>query len=256
MMFSQSKYYVDNLAENIKCGKRNRVRNGYWPSSAPMGYVNNKGSRTMEIDPARAPMVREMFELYSTGNYTFKELLARMLRNGFQGLRGRTLSEARVQHALQNPFYYGVMRFRGEYFDGKHTPLISQRLFDRCQEVMKDRGRVKAPEIKRFEWSGSCAAASAGAASLPKSRRATATTAAPRSGAAARRATCVVTVSFLKHAKHSGTRESQTSLPSASRTNSDYKFKASQTKLELNVKAPGGDRRQREPYHSIGGTLS
>jgi len=41
--FSQSKYYVDNLSENIKRGHRNKVKDGIWPQMSPLGYVNVKG---------------------------------------------------------------------------------------------------------------------------------------------------------------------------------------------------------------------
>ena len=41
--FSQSKYYVDNLSENIKRGHRNKVKEGIWPQMSPLGYVNVKG---------------------------------------------------------------------------------------------------------------------------------------------------------------------------------------------------------------------
>ena len=35
--FCQSKYYVDNLSENIRRGIRQKLRNGVWPSRAPIG---------------------------------------------------------------------------------------------------------------------------------------------------------------------------------------------------------------------------
>jgi len=154
MMFSQSKYYVDNLAENIRRGKRNRIKNGYWPSSAPMGYINDRGSRTLSIDPINGPLVQEMFRLYATGEYTFRQLYERLVGRGFRPVRGGGLSQTRIQHALRNPFYYGVLRFHGEFYEGKHPPLISQELFDQCRQVMVDRGRHKKPKIERFTWSG------------------------------------------------------------------------------------------------------
>ncbi len=40
--FGQSKYYVDNLSENIKRGHRQKLKNGLWPQMAPLGYLNNK----------------------------------------------------------------------------------------------------------------------------------------------------------------------------------------------------------------------
>src|SRR5205085_9699990 len=59
IMFGYSKYYVDSLSENIKRGQRQRIRNGYWPKPAPLGYVNNPLTRIIEPDPVRAPLVRK-----------------------------------------------------------------------------------------------------------------------------------------------------------------------------------------------------
>jgi site-specific DNA recombinase len=41
MAFGQSKYYVDSLSENTKRGLRQKVRNGDYPSQAPVGYIND-----------------------------------------------------------------------------------------------------------------------------------------------------------------------------------------------------------------------
>src|SRR5206468_723392 len=35
LMLSQSKYYIDNLSENIRRGQRQKVKNGIWPMVAP-----------------------------------------------------------------------------------------------------------------------------------------------------------------------------------------------------------------------------
>lgn len=37
--FGQSKYYIDNLSENVKRGLRQKLRRGEWPGWAPTGYV-------------------------------------------------------------------------------------------------------------------------------------------------------------------------------------------------------------------------
>ncbi len=58
IMFGQSKYYVDNLSENIKRGQRQKLRNGIWPLLAPVGYLNDSSTKTIYPDPHRAPLVR------------------------------------------------------------------------------------------------------------------------------------------------------------------------------------------------------
>src|SRR3989344_8238451 len=40
--FVQSKYYVDNLSENVKRGLRQKVRRGEQSGQAPTGYLNDK----------------------------------------------------------------------------------------------------------------------------------------------------------------------------------------------------------------------
>ena len=45
--FGQSKYYVDNLSENIRRGFRQKLRNGIWPCCAPLGYLNDKNTKTI-----------------------------------------------------------------------------------------------------------------------------------------------------------------------------------------------------------------
>lgn len=46
--FGQSKYYSDNLVENINRGIRQKLRRGEWLTRAPFGYVNNFKTRTIE----------------------------------------------------------------------------------------------------------------------------------------------------------------------------------------------------------------
>ena len=47
--FGQSKYYVDNLSENIKRGVRQKLRSGIWPAKAPLGYINDKNARCIAV---------------------------------------------------------------------------------------------------------------------------------------------------------------------------------------------------------------
>ena len=152
--FGQSKYYVDNLRENVKRGLRQKIRNGVWPSWAPVGYLNNAKTRGIDVDTEKAQKVRKLFEMYATGSYTFLSLANWCKENGLRGNLGKEISVSNVQHLLQNPFYFGLMRYRGEIFEGAHEPLISKKLFDKCQEVMAKRGRVQEVKKHNFAFLG------------------------------------------------------------------------------------------------------
>jgi DNA invertase Pin-like site-specific DNA recombinase len=147
MMFGMSKYYVDNLSENIRRGQRQKVKNGIWPMVAPAGYVNDKASRTIVPHPERGPLIRKAFELYATGAYPLDRLTATMTELGMTNGTGtkfkdKPLSRTQYSRLLQNPIYYGTFSYRGEHFEGKHEPLITKALFDQCQEVIHGKSRL------------------------------------------------------------------------------------------------------------------
>jgi site-specific DNA recombinase len=152
--FSQSKYYVDNLSENIKRGIRQKLRNGIWPNRPPVGYFNDRNNRCIAVQPEKAALVRKAFELYATGEYPLHEVRRRMEEVGFTSSTNRRLSISDYQWTFQNPFFYGVMEFNGELYEGKHQPIISKRLFDRVQEVMAQKSKPKTPQLKPYLYRG------------------------------------------------------------------------------------------------------
>ena len=148
--FGQSKYYIDNLSENIKRGHRAKLRKGIWPSFAPLGYSNNHKTRDVDIDTEKAPLVRKGFELYATGKYTLKQIAKFLKDLGLRSYKGNVLAVSCIQRILKSTFYYGIFEFNGETYQGSHEPLISKKLFDKCQEVMKDRGHIMTRKSENF----------------------------------------------------------------------------------------------------------
>ena len=153
--FGQSKYYVDNLSENIKRGHRQKLKQGLWPQMAPLGYLNNRETKQIYVDKEKAPLIKKTFEAYASGNYTLKNLRKIINGLGLLGRRGGLLSTSNFQYLLQNPFYYGVIRYNGELYEGKHEPIITKKLFDQVQEVMKRKSKPqKADKMKFFLYRG------------------------------------------------------------------------------------------------------
>ncbi|MBI2047741.1 MAG: recombinase family protein [Parcubacteria group bacterium] len=152
--FGQSKYFVDNLRENVKRGLRQKIRNGTWPGWAPVGYLNNPKTRGIDVDSEKSPKVKKLFEMYATGSYTLHSLANWCKENGLRGNLGKTLVIANIQKNLQNVFYLGLMKWKGEIFEGQHEPLISKKLFDKCQEVMSKRGKVQEVRKHHFAFLG------------------------------------------------------------------------------------------------------
>ena len=150
--FSQSKYYVDNLSENIKRGHRNKVKDGIWPQMSPLGYVNK--NKQIVPDENIAPLIKKTFEAYSTGNFTLRELRDKFNALGLKRKSGKELAVSNYQKLLKNPIYTGLMRYNGEIFEGKHEPIISKKLFDSVQEVMSRKSKPHSKGLKPYIYRG------------------------------------------------------------------------------------------------------
>ena len=102
--------YIRNLREETKKGIRGRLKQGLYPFSAPLGYVNNGGGKLKTLDPIRAPLVRELFEHYLTGNFSIRSLHEAMVERGLTTRGNHPISKRTVEDVLRNPFYCGLMR--------------------------------------------------------------------------------------------------------------------------------------------------
>ncbi|MBI3232248.1 MAG: recombinase family protein [Candidatus Doudnabacteria bacterium] len=152
--FGQSKYYIDNLSENVKRGLRQKVRKGEFPGPAPIGYLNDLVTHKIVKDNTKIRLVAKMFKLYSTGSYSLKGLREEIFALGLVGKSGKKISNSNVQHILSSPFYYGAFKFNGELFQGRHEPAVSKKLFDRCQEILSDKSRPKSKHKKEYAFRG------------------------------------------------------------------------------------------------------
>jgi len=141
--FGQSKYYIDNLAENTKRGLRQKVRRGEFPGLAPVGYINDVRIHTIIIDKRRAPIIKQAFELYAGGNSRLQDISGFLADRGIKTRSCKHLTKDMIKKILTNPIYYGHFKYAGEVHEGKHTPIISKKLFDTVQATLEQRGHQR-----------------------------------------------------------------------------------------------------------------
>ena len=139
--FGQSKYYVDSLAENTKRGLRQKVRRGEYPGLAPVGYINDVRTKSIVVDKKRSVIIRKAFTLYAKNSSRLEDISNFLAQSGIHSRNGKRLHRDRITFILSNPFYYGHFRYGGEIHEGKHQPVVSKKIFDKAQEVLKQRGR-------------------------------------------------------------------------------------------------------------------
>ncbi len=86
--------------------------------------------------------------------YSFNTIRTLTMRQGLALYSPRVgLAKSHIERILKNPFYVGSFIWNGTLYPGKHTPLISQELFDRVQHVMGNRRKSKHRK-QTFAYSG------------------------------------------------------------------------------------------------------
>jgi DNA invertase Pin-like site-specific DNA recombinase len=130
-----AKKYCANLSEEVRKGQKEKIAQGWLPTKPPLGYktIGDKGHKIHIIDQDKAAMIRKMFELYLTGNYSTKFLVKVMFDEGLRNRQGGKVGKSRIYDMLTDPFVSGKIRWKGEIFQGKHEAVVSEDLYDAVQ---------------------------------------------------------------------------------------------------------------------------
>lgn len=138
VMAAQAEFYSANLSMEVKKGLEERLRRGRWNGPVPIGYVRGQAGRIV-LDPARSELVRAAFELWGTGGKNTTEIAKTMRAQGLVSQGGGEVRGVDFCRILKNPFYTGRMLVNGVLHPAIHPPLVTVELFDRCQEIFRQR---------------------------------------------------------------------------------------------------------------------
>lgn len=148
-------------SEKVKSTLYAKARAGYFPATPPPGYVNvdNPNKDTERIarkivvpDPKTAPLIKEIFRQYATGNFNVYDLCDIMYEKGLRSQRGGRMSPSRVFDLLVNRFYLGEVHWGPvENKAGKHAPLIDEYIFKQVQQVLNSHNK-HACRRRKYQW--------------------------------------------------------------------------------------------------------
>ena len=144
--FGQSKYYSDNLKQNVERGIRQKLRRGEWLTKAPFGYVNNPKTRNIEPDVVKSKIIVRAFKEYSKGHHGLESLSEFLALHGVTTKSGTPLGKASVSRILTNKAYLGLTKHKDEYFDGSFAPILSHDLFEAVQKRLQERSHPRKTE--------------------------------------------------------------------------------------------------------------
>lgn len=165
--------YIIDLRKAVKRGTDSKLAKGWRPGSAPEGYLNSKikerGENDIQIDPERFPLIRKMWDLMLTGNFTPPQILE--VANNKWGYRtrktkrkgGKPLSRSAIYRIFTNIFYAGVFIWGKEkiQYKGEHDKMITLEEYDKVQKILGRKGKPR-PKTHRFAFTGSLRCAECG----------------------------------------------------------------------------------------------
>ncbi len=158
-----AKNYVDNLSEEVRKGINQKLEIGQYPSHPPVGYLWDREKRSIVHDPAKAPLVRTLFERYATGLYSITTLSELMTREGLTSREGKMISRRCVELVLKNPIYYGDFFWKGRIYKGQFEPIASKELWDRANKQLRRNNHPEQQRKHYFAFSGLLTCARCGA---------------------------------------------------------------------------------------------
>jgi len=153
ILASFSEFERNTILENIYTGQRQRALEGYYQGNLPLGYNNiPDNKKELMINQHEANIVKYIFESYAKG-HGYRKIANALNHKGYVTKKGNPFSISAVTYILSNPFYIGKIQF-AKYKDwndkrrkglndkpviaeGKHTPIISQSLWDKVQARKK-----------------------------------------------------------------------------------------------------------------------
>lgn len=156
-MFAQHHSRV--TSEKVIAAMQKNRKNGLCTHPAPIGYLNTGSIEHKPIDPKRGPIIKELFELYATGDWSVSDLVRHANERGMTTVprrRVRTTEELLSDHQviaekvtrpitkslvskiLTNPFYAGkTLNHERRYVtSNSHEPLIDEKLFNVVQGLL------------------------------------------------------------------------------------------------------------------------
>ena len=114
------------LSSRVKFGHAQAIKkNVVLGNGRIFGYTKNNGR--LVIDETEAPMVRELFELYATGEYSMKQIENLFWEKGYRNHNGNKIAHTTMSGMISNPKYKG-------YYVGNKVKVID--LFTKKQKFL------------------------------------------------------------------------------------------------------------------------
>ncbi|MBR5221252.1 MAG: recombinase family protein [Clostridia bacterium] len=126
IMASMAQDELRKLSSRVKFGHQQAIKhNVVLGNSRIFGY--QKEDKRLVIDETQAPMVRDLFRLYATGEYSMKQLEKLFYDQGYRNYNGNKIAHTTMSNIISNPKYKG-------YYVGNKVKIVD--MFTKKQKFL------------------------------------------------------------------------------------------------------------------------
>ena len=126
IMSSIAQDELRKLSSRVKFGHQQAIKSSVvLGNSRIFGY--KKEDKRLVIDESQAPMVRDLFRLYATGEYSMKQLETLFYEQGYRNYNGNKIAHTTMSGIISNPKYKG-------YYVGNKVRIVD--MFSKKQKFL------------------------------------------------------------------------------------------------------------------------
>ena len=126
IMSSIAQDELRKLSSRVKFGHQQAIKDGVvLGNSLIFGYIKDDGR--LVIDETEAPMVRQLFEMYASGEYSLKQIEQIFWDQGYRNYRGNRIAHTTMSNMISNAKYKG-------YYVGNKVKVID--MFTKKQKFL------------------------------------------------------------------------------------------------------------------------
>ena len=146
ILLAFAEFERDMIAERTREKLYLQAQKGYWGGGhAPLGY--DVVEKKLIINPDESELVNRIFNYYLATPSTNK-VAERLNKEGFRPkqrkyLSGKTgggsrFSRETIKRMLNNRIYVGILKYNDEEFQGIHSPIVKEELFNKVQKKLTE----------------------------------------------------------------------------------------------------------------------
>lgn len=136
MYFWMSTQYIIELKKDVERWMKKRVKSWEIITRVPLWYINNKITKSVDLDEEKAHYINRIFELRCKWK-TLNQIKDIINEEGLRSYFWNKLWKSNIELILKNHFYYWAMSYAWELYKWNHEPIISKKVWDEANSFWK-----------------------------------------------------------------------------------------------------------------------